>query len=562
MILKVIILTIFSLVFEASVSIDQTIDYYKICLEECLIESNDCIYTYSNIPINLKIVCLLRSDLDIDIIQSEDIHHLDFIRSNYKGSCQKPGGISSNVLLYDKLDSKVDFPVGYDEFPDSLRGKIISCIPGFENKKSIKSLKSIRLEIIRNSIDYFSGLTNNSLRNSKVMESSLDEITGLNTIDSNTKINNYPSLGSYRRYEDSDRILRSRELLFDPAPALILGIQIFMKSKTVAHYIKAVTQTAKMIKVTSEMAGTVNTFMELERNVADLIKRDKKDKDIMLKQIQEIMLSGQMSTLEYRKQNLEIQRGILLSNQISNMLLVTISEKLEGIDEKLEEISEQLDEVNEQLENIEDKIEELGKKIDNIDFNVSVYVDIPDLPRNNYGNKVESETSLSVDISEYISEYENLECEDFVTQKHLIQDTCFMYFFLSQESGQISDTDYLKYRYDSTRFLNREDMKEACLMIGGNHPKFTSRYSEMNMSLHTDMIDMDGDESLEFLKTSTQMYLYLFLDLSRSYSIDWFIRVFNIVRKNDGFEAYSMSPESIENFTSFIGNKQSICIES
>lgn len=546
---------------------------YIECDDETL--NNHEFYKYSDVPISLPVLCVLRGKTNLSSVPRIYLESMENLRSAYRGDCTGSITSESELIIHDRLDSRVDFPIGYGVYSDKLRAKILSCIvDSTESGDTILSDDDMVLSIVRNTIDYFSGLTLNSMRLS-ILEPISDPGV-MRNLYSNLDVNNYPSRSSITKFQDHDRILMERSLQFDPFTSLDYYLNLAMSFFVRAGYAKEIANFAQIIRAVFVISQTVNDNLQLGNTILGFIATDKQFKDKTLTDIDKRLLENQQVALEGRSEQLLVLKNILENSIATNKFLKIISGQLDQIQSTLEELEEQLEEVNkeldrvtEKLENVVSELEKINEKLDDIIDKIGGHEDPPSLNMSDYdGNysrsMIETLTGSDIisDYSELVNEYENLKCDDFVSEKNLIQQTCFMYFFLKLNEGHISNHEFLRYRYDSTLQLGSGNYSEDCLILGANHPKFSSTFFSMNLTLNSDLSNMNLKTGIDHISTSALMFEFLFYDIVRGYDISWYYEVFNLVRMNRGFrpsddEKYNVN---LERIIIRIGSYDSICI--
>lgn len=545
---------------------------YCSCTSDSLLKNE--FYTYSDVPISLPLLCVLRGKSNISIISTDYYHELVNIRSEYHGECLEGARSESELIIHDRLDSRVDFPIGYGQYADKLRARILSCVPDVQKMDSrLPEVNSLALNIVRNTIDYFSGLTTNSMRLGILLPSSDPKLaTGLYSC---LESRNYPSRSSITKFQDHERILNVRSLQFDPFTSLDYYLNLAMSFFVRASYAKEIANFAQVIRSIFVISQTLNDNLQLGSSILSFIATDKQFKDKTLSDIDKRLLENQQVALEARSEQLLVLKNILENSIATNKFLRIISGQLDQIQSTLEELEKELEEVNKELDRVTEKLEDvvselekINSKLDDIIESIDSHKNPDDLNMSDYNRnfsksyiEVLTGSNIISDYSELVNEYENLKCDDFVSQKKLIQQTCFMYFFLELRNDKISESDYLRYRFDSTLTLGTGNSSEDCLILGANHPKFSSLYFSTNLTLASDISSMNSQTALDHIYTSSLMFKYLYYDIARGYNTDWYFEVFNLVRMNRGFRPSEDEKDNVdlERIIIRIASYESIC---
>lgn len=527
------------------------------------------IYYYSGIPIDITILCILKYmnvEYHLGRVQIED---LSYIRRIYKGECRYSSDYSSYNIVYDRLDSKLDFPIGYGEYADLLRGRILSCLDDTINwNTSTKSHDEIYLGLARNTIDYFAGLTKDEYRSEELTKSNLvlsefdHEIQDFQ----NLNFKYYPTRTSISKYEGSDRILRSRDLQFDIYPMLNYLLNLFFTSVAKVHELQSRLLEKSIYRQISKIMIGTNNHLAIGTTILGLISTQKSFSDKTLRDIDKSLIESQKIELESRKLYLENMRLMLESSISTNKILMVISSALDNIITKLEEIENELENVKDELEKVNDQLKEINKKLDALTGDSD---DSSENPDEDSDGEVECSEPEDEDLKSEIMQlwnelndkFDSLKCDDFKGQREIIQDICFMYFMLENERDEISNQEYILYRFDSTSELLLEDHSSSCLMIGGNHPKFSSMYYDRNLILSNDLYSISELNRNDYLNDLSKVHLMLFKEICRSYDVYWYQKFFNLIRKNRGLNHSTIPFESMQDIIFEVSTISSLCLE-
>lgn len=555
-VLSILTLTVSVRCFESLIH-----DNYFQCIKNGTFSQDDLIHKYSGIRVNYRIMCFLKQKVEITDLKISEVESLRYIRGKYRGECRKIGNIESELALFDKLDSKLNFPIGYNRIPDMLRGRVLSCALDLDESQIINHPNLLILNETRNTIDYFCGLTLFELR-ANGMTSELDDIDNLNPeiIDfENQQL--YPTRSQYLKFEVSDRYLNSRDLTVGTSLNYAL-LSVFLPKKVVAMILSICTLAGMFMIVSRTLIETVK-LSALGISILNFIETDIALKGKTLLEIDKRLSETNKMKLESRKQYLVQMKLILENSLLMNELLLEIADKVEEIVEKLEEINNQLRDIVKELEQINEQLSDINGKLGGIEDQISKQGDgrhhneCPDTKSDDrdFGDSIIS--SVTQDIRKKI---EDLKCDDFGVIKGLVDDICLRYVVTKNELERIDNSMFLKLKYDSTNFLNEENITESCLSLGLNHPKFSSEYYNFNNSLFR-TVSKDGNfDKSRYLNILSDVHMLLFVDLNRGYNLTWYYKAFSVVKKNVGLTDSSLIGYNLIKLNNELRYYDSICL--